>query len=100
MKATEIKYYYLFRGAWFQRLEEVIPVITDEQPFEIWEPKDKTKELHLLIIYEKPLSGIYCLGKNIWGTTKDIAASFFTGKSDHFTIHKYEGPNPMLCKAG
>jgi hypothetical protein len=98
MKETVPKYYYLFRGAWLQRLDEVVAVITDEQPFDIWKPADYTKELHLLVVYGGPLPSVYCLGKHIWSTTEEIVSTFYYKREIDFTIHKYQNLNQQPLK--
>ena len=101
MEKPHDKYFYLFRGTWFQRLDDVVKVVSPDQSFEIWEHIDKTRESHLLIVYDKPLPSTYCLYKNFWKTTEEIARLFYYEKEEEFSIHKYADPaSAVLMKTG
>jgi hypothetical protein len=89
MNNSTTRHYYVFRGAYIQKIEEVITAVLPNQNFEIWKPRNNDEELYLLVI-NNPLPGLYSLGKNIWETSEKIAERLFINNRVKYTIYIHE----------
>jgi hypothetical protein len=88
MNTTNCKSFYLFKGDWYNRFIELLDLLgMHQQRFVILEPKDKTKEHNLIIVYGGPLQESYCFSRNIWKTEERIFDSFYKHKLEKFNVH-------------
>jgi hypothetical protein len=85
------KHFYLFKGNWLSRFDELISLVqkNKEQHFELWEPKDKTRKVHLLIVSGKSLSETYCLVKRVFETDEDTFVCFFQPHINDYHVHTF-----------
>ena len=90
MKDAEAVYYYLFKGNWLGRFEELNRMIEKNKirSFELWVPFDKGRDHHIVISRGAPLTETFCLVKTVWKTSEDVFLSYYGYNREHFTIHK------------
>ncbi|SRR6266496_1624756 len=86
------KYFYLFKGNWVDRFDELITIAQKikGQSFELWEPNDKTRKVSLLIVSGKSLSETYCLIKKVFETDEDTFSCFFQPCISDYHVHKFD----------
>ena len=79
MKEAETVYYYLFKGNWLGRFEELNRMIEKNKirNFELWVPFDKGRDHHIVISRGVPLTETFCLVKTVWKTSEDVFLSFY-----------------------
>jgi len=84
-------HFYLFKGNWLNRFDELISMVqkNEGQYFELWEPKDKTRKVHLLVVSGKYLSETYCLIKRVFETDEETFACFFRPHMNDYHVHKF-----------
>ena len=85
------KHFYLFKGSWLNRFDELISIVQKNQGqyFELWEPKDKTRKVHLLIVSGKYLTETYCLVKKVFETDDETFVCFFQPNINDYHVHKF-----------
>jgi hypothetical protein len=83
------KHFYLFKGNWLNRFDEITGQKEKVQYFELWEPKNKTRKVHLLIVSGKPLSETYCLVKKVFETDEDTFICFFQPYITDYHVHQF-----------
>lgn len=92
-------YYYLFKGSWKDRFDELTSMIEKNkvQGFELWVPKDKARNHHLIILYGRPLTKTYCLVKNVWKSDNAIFLSYYEPNKEHFIINALGRGYPLVA---
>lgn len=83
--------FYLFKGSWIDHFDELSDMLnpTLHQKLSFWEPKDKTKEFTLLILYNSSLTESFCYRRDIWKCDENVFNSFYKGNENNFSIHGY-----------
>jgi hypothetical protein len=89
MKST--RHFYLFKGSWIDHYDEMIEMLNPArgEKLSFWEPKDRSKEFTLLIIYNKPLSDSFCYRRDIWKSDETIFYHFYVDRLENFVVHGY-----------
>ena len=89
MNASASRHFYLFKGDWYEKFIDLIDQVEKDQQqrFDIWEPQDKKRDHHLIVVYGTPLSEEYCLSDRIWKTDEKIFDSFYKCEVYKFNIH-------------
>jgi hypothetical protein len=84
------KHFYLFGGNWHERFNDLSALArkTEGQVFELWEPVDKTKKFHMLVVSGQPLTDTYCLVRKIWKTDEQVFSGFFREELETFQLRK------------
>jgi hypothetical protein len=89
---TQLRHFYLFKGCWIDIYDELVEMLQPDQyqKFSVWEPKDKTKDHHLIIVYGMPLADSYCYRRDIWKSDENVFNSFYLYNLTRFYIHGYK----------
>ena len=94
MDSYPYKHYYLFKGSWLDRFDELIQK-NNAQNFELWEPKNKSRKLHLIVLSGKPLSDTFCIVKKVFQTDEETFHYFFRPCISEFHVHKFGEVNAV-----
>jgi len=90
MKPSVPQYYYLFKSNWKDRFEELVRMVESGKItwFELWVPKDKSRNHHLVITFGKPLTQTYSLVKSVWETSTEVFELYYEATQAHYRIYQ------------
>ena len=90
-------HFYLFKGNCVSIFDDLVEMLqpNHQQKFVFWEPKDKTKDHSLIIVYGMPLADSYCYQRNIWRTDEKVFNSFYKSKMNQFKIRGCKEPDEL-----
>lgn len=91
MNCSHTKNFYLLKRDRLDSYDELLGLIESgsQKEVEIWEPLNKFKNYHLVIIHGTPLPETFCFNKKIWKTDENIFVDYYKEKISRFKVHYF-----------